>query len=302
MIQYIDRKISNICSGEIMKTEKEMPYISDGIISSVYCVHLKIEKSYMSSNLYHYHDDIEVLYSINTDDEVCINGKYYNFSSGDLIVINPETPHIVFHKENSEYICIKFSPRILYADEASFFRFRYILPFISKDAQAGIYKKNEIINLEVDSTVKEIAEEWKKKLPGYELFIKSRITGLFGRLIRNFSERSENGCLPEVMKKAFSYIAENYSSVNEKEVANFCAMSYSHFSRIFKKTANCSFNEYLLSLKLKEAEKLLISSDKTITEIAQETGFSTSSHFIINFKKIKGITPKQYKNKIVDKR
>ena len=51
---------------------------------------------------------------------------------------------------------------------------------------------------------------------------------------------------------------------------------------------------------MKEAEKLLLSSDKLMTEIAVDVGFTTSSHFISNFKRKKGITPKQFKQKVME--
>ena len=50
--------------------------------------------------------------------------------------------------------------------------------------------------------------------------------------------------------------------------------------------------------KLKEAEKLLLTTDHSITEIAFEAGFSTVSHFIARFKAEKGITPHKLRMKL----
>ena len=51
--------------------------------------------------------------------------------------------------------------------------------------------------------------------------------------------------------------------------------------------------------RLTEAEKLLITTSRSISQIALDTGFSTSSYFITQFKKHKNITPKQLKQKII---
>ena len=58
-----------------------------------------------------------------------------------------------------------------------------------------------------------------------------------------------------------------------------------------------SFSEYLTYLKLSESEKLLISTDMSVTEIAQTCGFSTTSYYIAVFKKITGETPSKIKLK-----
>ena len=52
-----------------------------------------------------------------------------------------------------------------------------------------------------------------------------------------------------------------------------------------------------MSVKIKAAKKLLILTQKDMTEIALETGFSTSSHFISCFKKYTGMTPKCFRMK-----
>ena len=99
------------------------------------------------------------------------------------------------------------------------------------------------------------------------------------------------------MKRALKYISENYDTATEKEAAKVSGLSYSHFSRVFKKELKQNFNNYLVLIKLREAEKMLISTDNSITEIAHAIGFSTASHFISHFKKHKQITPMQFRKK-----
>ena len=83
--------------------------------------------------------------------------------------------------------------------------------------------------------------------------------------------------------------------LTEKSLFKREKMSYNHFSYVFKKTFKKSFSEYVTRVKLREAEKMLILTDKSITEIAYDAGFSTSSHFIMRFKEAKGITPNKFR-------
>ena len=97
------------------------------------------------------------------------------------------------------------------------------------------------------------------------------------------------------IKKAILYTMEHYQTVTEKEVADLCGLSYHYFSHLFRRTAGRSFSDYLSSLRISEAEKMLLSTEKSITDIAVETGFSTTSYFISRFRMEKGVTPARYR-------
>ena len=72
-------------------------------------------------------------------------------------------------------------------------------------------------------------------------------------------------------------------------------MSYHHFCRIFKKVTGKTFIQYLNFVRLREAEKLLIMSDKSVSEIAVSVGFQNTSYFSHIFKKEKSVCPMTYR-------
>lgn len=82
-------------------------------------------------------------------------------------------------------------------------------------------------------------------------------------------------------------------------MAALCHMSYSYFSRMFKKVVHRSFREYLNYIRISKSELLLATTDLSITDIAMQTGFSTSSYFIQQFKLYKKISPKQFRKKFI---
>lgn len=77
-------------------------------------------------------------------------------------------------------------------------------------------------------------------------------------------------------------------------LARKMGLSSSQFSRRFKQETGSSPMDFFLGLRLKKARKLLRSSPKTITEIAQDCGFASTAHFSTAFKKHTTLSPRDY--------
>ena len=89
-----------------------------------------------------------------------------------------------------------------------------------------------------------------------------------------------------------------HSSLDKKitveEMAKTARMSSSHFSRIFKKEIGKSPIDYLNQIRLERVKKLLLSGDKSITEIALECGFNSSAYLSACFYKKHKLSPTDY--------
>ena len=282
-----------------MNVRQQLPLIVDGVKSWLFCDRrIKDTNDKTLEYYYHYHDYIELLYAIDADCEIWLSGKCHSFVTGDFAVINSNEPHYVLANRKSEYVCVLFSPEILYTDETAFLEYKYVAPFICKDSLKTVFKKGEIS--EVKKLCIEIIEAWESKEYAYELMIRGNILKLFAGILKILKQEdiyvSTTNFGPDI-KKALLYINENFDTADEKKTAEVCNLSYYHFSRIFKKAMGQSFNKYLLSVRMAQSEKFLISSDKSITEIAHLTGFSSASHFISKFKSHNNITPHQYREK-----
>lgn len=280
------------------------PWAINGVKNWLHCVERFEEKSNDSIPWrYGYHDYIEVLYALDSDGYAWINGEKMRYDTGTLIIINPKEPHALTFNSTSHHFCIRFSPHILYSDEKSFYEFKYITPFLLGDAHRYVFKREEIKTVDIQSLIVEIMEEWEKKENAYELVVRSNILKIFSGIFRYWNENKvlhSQQEMSDIMKEALIYISDNYKTLTQSEVAKHCNISYQYLSRMFKNTMGKGFNEYITFLRLREAEKILLSSDKDITEIALECGFSSSSYFIERFKKVKGITPKQFRDKTRD--
>ena len=286
-----------------MYTYAEKPFTINGVKSWIHCIDChenSLDKKKLIPEKYHYHNYIEFLYALDTDMNVWINGVPHHMTDGDLVIINSGELHALSFNRHSHYICVKFSPRILYFDDNSLFEFKYVTPFLSSDSPKKLFHSGEFEGVDLHNIALGIMDEWNEKKPAYELAIRSGILKIFTAVIRYWDERREfqsGSEITENIKKALYYMAENFDTVTESDAAAACSLSYNHFSVAFKKAVGRSFNDYLTMLRLSEAEKLLISTEKSITEVALSCGFSSTSHLITRFKEHKGVTPGQWRKK-----
>lgn len=73
--------------------------------------------------------------------------------------------------------------------------------------------------------------------------------------------------------------------------------SASYFSKMFHELTGSSFTQYLKDYRLEIAADKLITTDKTITEISQETGFCNLPYFSRSFQHKFGVTPNEYRSR-----
>lgn len=80
-----------------------------------------------------------------------------------------------------------------------------------------------------------------------------------------------------------------------RELSDRFAMSPSHLSRSFRKATGFGIREYLIQYRIQKASVLLMTTDMSITEIADQCGFSDSNYFGDAFKKATGLSPREYR-------
>ncbi|MFV0362963.1 MAG: helix-turn-helix transcriptional regulator [Suipraeoptans sp.] len=92
------------------------------------------------------------------------------------------------------------------------------------------------------------------------------------------------------------YVKSNISNkIKLEDIAEKLKLNPSYLSTVFKEEYGMNFSTYVISEKIEEAKKLILFSDKSISEIASMLSFSDQSHFSRNFKQYTGHTPRQYR-------
>ncbi len=97
--------------------------------------------------------------------------------------------------------------------------------------------------------------------------------------------------------KCIDYISQHlHDKISMEELSDYVQLNETYLSKLFKKEIGLSVSEYIRNKKIEEAQSLLRFSDKSSIEIATDLGFSSHSYFISTFKKVTGITPREYRN------
>ena len=100
-------------------------------------------------------------------------------------------------------------------------------------------------------------------------------------------------------QKVHGYIVANYRrKIRLEEVASLINLSPSAFSHYFKKRTFKSFSHFVNELRISFACRTLIETERTIAEIAYESGFNNLSNFNRIFKKFRGMTPKAFRKRV----
>ena len=101
----------------------------------------------------------------------------------------------------------------------------------------------------------------------------------------------------EKMKTILKYVEEHYSEhITIDDMAALTYYSKSHFMKFFKQQMGTGFIEYLNDYRLTMAERLLKSSDASVLEIAEQSGFDNLSYFNRIFKRKYGISPGKWRS------
>ena len=100
------------------------------------------------------------------------------------------------------------------------------------------------------------------------------------------------------LEKSIEYIDKNYAdNIKINDIANYIGINRSYLTHIFKKNINISPQEFLLNYRIDKACALLKSSDLSVKAVSKSIGYSDPLTFSKIFKKVKGESPKNYREK-----
>ena len=100
------------------------------------------------------------------------------------------------------------------------------------------------------------------------------------------------GNYPPSLVRALAFVRENYTQpIQLSDVAEAAQINTTYLSRLFTEHLKTNFIDYLTTLRINEAERLLKEKPITVKEAAFASGYQDPNYFTKLFKKIKGILP-----------
>lgn len=233
----------------------------------------------------HWHSQIEFMFFYNTDgcDYRC-RDKTFRVKSGDLLVANSAEIHECADFGKSSVCCITADINML-------------------DRYKGVRFCNHIQNDERIAAVFDRLKRVYNDALVSEFACAGCIYELFAILLRDYvlentSERKKKNYINsnETVMRVMLYVKNNVSErLDAGVLASEANLSCSRFYRVFREVTGVTPAEYVERTRISHALCLLLNTQKSISEIAFESGFADHSYFAHRFKKYMGMTPAEYR-------
>ena len=150
---------------------------------------------------------------------------------------------------------------------------------------------------------KEMIHELQNCKTGYEDLLAMYLRQIFLLVQRTRQEErpTVSTYIQEEMEFARRYFNEHYNEpISIQEYAESRNMSVCYFQRNFKQIVKHTPMQYLLTIRVNNAASLLETTDYSMAEIATIVGYEDPLYFSRLFRKIKGVSPRDYRNLVKD--
>ena len=111
---------------------------------------------------------------------------------------------------------------------------------------------------------------------------------------------ADGGCLseqPNLKARLDSCFFDYIHPMSVEQITDYLHISRRQFSRLMQKYYETSYTDKINELRIRLSKQLLTQTDLTIDEVRIASGYQTSQHFIIVFKRLTGMTPTEYRKK-----
>ena len=250
----------------------------------------------------HDHDFVEMVYIIEGTGRHYINDEEFAIKAGNLLFVNYGCTHAFLVDDQlvayNLMIRVDYFIKNMIKDNNLF----YMLALTSfEKIQQELNDKSPLVFFdysereEIFNLFRNIEIELSQEELGKSSILDSYINIILCKVFRKiFMKNIRQELL--IPQEIIDYISEHF---NEKlslgELSQKCFYSPAYFSRLFKKTFNMSFTDYIMDIRLKRCCELLKDSNYTIEKIMEECGFFDKNTFYERFKNKYGCTPSEYR-------
>lgn len=247
----------------------------------------------------HWHNTIEIIYVLEGSLHVDINSTSSKILENNIEIINLDEAHRLYSDKPNKVLIFHIDPYFFekyYTDIENMFFYT--------DTSNENSQNTEVYD-ELKTFLSIIVCEIVQKSLDYDEEVEKNLINILFHLINNFhyliydnEEIKDNENLLERYHRIAKYIFNNYNNnITLKDIANKEFLSTHYLSHEIKYATGLSFTDLINSTRVEESIKLLLDTDKTISDICEEVGFSHSRYYNKHFKNYYGLTPLQYRKK-----
>ena len=226
-----------------------------------------------------------------------------NVAAGDIIFIRPGRLHSIEQEpgRSMEYENIILKPDLLMSGQNDLCAVRFITPLMTGRLPVDTFITPELSYYkDASDCIRQIDLLCGTTPEGYQLAVKGYLFHFVFILITHRLKEEEEPAVQsktlEKLKTILKYVEEHYTDhITIEDMAALTFYSKSHFMKFFKAHMGSGFIEYLNDYRLTMAERLLRSSDLSVLEVAEQSGFDNLSYFNRIFKRKYGSSPGKYR-------
>jgi AraC family transcriptional regulator len=144
--------------------------------------------------------------------------------------------------------------------------------------------------------------EAKSGGPGTPLYAEHLTGALCAHLWRKYSASRRAPALPrglsrQQLRRAVEFIHDNLeNNLSLVQIAGIAHVSPYHFARLFKQAVGVPPHQYVIAQRVRRAQQLLATPGLSVEEVSWRAGFSSQSHFTVQFRKLTGMSPGEYRS------
>lgn len=253
------------------------------------------------------HEFFEIIYIYSGKTNIQVRDRILPAQAGDLVVIGPNLFHRVLHKRNDDLklVSMNFQPEVARSWKVGGEEEYYLSPFLCQGTNfAHVISKSESLSQDVFDLILKIHRELPACTLIHRMAIRTYLNMILFMLFKHYANSFQSsGMLDrerknlERLQPVFDLLEDSFAQpIKVQDAARACAMSSSHFMRLFKVTVGQSFCSYLTNFRIAKAQHLLMDKEVPIAEISQQVGFCSQSYFGEVFRTLVGTTPRTYRH------
>lgn len=263
----------------------------------------KLSEYESGSFMWHWHPEIEITYVQKGTMCYKVNHMVYHLKEGDIVFNNSGALHsgTMENQKDCAYIPVTFDSRLIYGFFQSTVNSKYVDPVIQDSMLPAIcIDQSEPWHKPFREYLLRIIDLDEKKPDFYELDITICLQSMWRLLLEHITYEPqasrENSLEYDRIKKILSYIEENYQNkITLNDIAGHIHLCESECTRLFKRHMNTTLFAFLQEYRIERSLEFL-QDDQSVSAVADKAGFSDPNYYSKVFAKIKGCSPREYRN------
>ena len=253
----------------------------------------------------HRHTYFEIIFIIKGHGLHHINGNTFGYTAGDVFLLGPDDYHEFVIEELTEFCFIRFNESMYKqllgnVESAGQSAIKTLLTTSSQSRGSLVSDKAEKQKLHALLTViqHEYADQQSAHFAGIRDCLLQSMLIILARNL--FNQTPVRPFVTDSVEAILLYIRQHIyqpSALHIDHLADVFHYAPTYISLLFKKQTGESLKQYIIRYKMKLIEARLLYSSLSLAQIADEFGYTDTSHFCKQFKKYTGSTPSTFRRR-----